>query len=697
MSAAPTSPPGRPDLTDEQRAGLEAARALARAGVPIFVAPPVSSDPTGYGLPKRWQDTRPGEHSLGAVDRWRPGWALCAVMGHVVDLLDVDPRNGGSASIQELAAGGAWPSELLATAATPSGGWHAFVPAMGVGSRDGVRPGFDVKGGRADGTGRGFAFLAPTERPSKVDGVVSAYRWVQPPDADRVGAAARAEDRSDVAPLAAVVRAALDRTPSSSSVDGAAGTGELAHGAPGDPIPDGERHAALVSYAGRLRNRGLTYAEAEALYLLRFADCAQPPAARYPVTREEALDKLRDVFDRYPAGEERAELTMLEVPGAPGVLAVGPAVAAEPVDPLEDAVRKRMAQLEVEERARSRRASAARPAMPAPISLSNALQIEWPDAKWLVDGLLPSEGIVLLSAPQKAGKTTAVGNLVRSLADGGRFLDAFAVDRPLRVTLLDTESGERRLYEWLGAQGVRNAEQVVTVSLRGQEAALDPRDRACRAEWASTLIGSDVVILDVVGPVLAALGLDESDNAHVGQFFTAWRTLLLEAGVPAGVLVHHAGHDQSRAIGASSWLRYPDAVWKLEREDNEEPHSPRYFSAHGRDVEVFPGRLDFDPATRGLTYSGQSKTQARVARTVEQLAGLLREAGPQNFTACKSLLMDSGVPRDPARAAPAEGVRSGVLTSWQEGRSVLYGVAGLHFGPSSTGRSSGFPTLEASA
>ena len=36
--------------------------------------------------------------------------------------------------------------------------------------------------------------------------------------------------------------------------------------------------------------------------LRRLADCAQPPAAPTPVIPAEALDKLRDVFARYPTG-----------------------------------------------------------------------------------------------------------------------------------------------------------------------------------------------------------------------------------------------------------------------------------------------------------------------------------------------------------------------------------------------------------
>jgi hypothetical protein len=73
------------------------------------------------------------------------------------------------------------------------------------------------------------------------------------------------------------------------------------------PIAEGDRHRALVAYAGWLRAFGLPLGEASTLMLRRLEDCAQPPQARYPVTRAEALDKLRDVYGRYAAGAEVPE------------------------------------------------------------------------------------------------------------------------------------------------------------------------------------------------------------------------------------------------------------------------------------------------------------------------------------------------------------------------------------------------------
>ena len=161
-----------PAFTAEQLEALEVARTLVARGVPLFLAEADPAARDGFRRPNDWQQTIPDP---SVVDRWQPGMALCAVMGHGLDLLDLDPRNGGN-----LDALDPMPT-AYGSAVTPSGGVHVFIRSLGVGSRDGVFPGVDVKGGLPDGSSRGYAYIAPTVRPSKVTGEPGAYRWTQAP------------------------------------------------------------------------------------------------------------------------------------------------------------------------------------------------------------------------------------------------------------------------------------------------------------------------------------------------------------------------------------------------------------------------------------------------------------------------------------------------------------------------------------
>lgn len=156
----------------QQEQALGVARLLAKAGVPMFLAQEDPHSPLGHKLPFGWETNEP---DVSIVDAWRPGYALCAVTGHTFDLVDIDPRSGGSETAIQM-------PQVYLTAETPSGGRHHFIRTLGVSSLDGkVAPGIDIKSGQEDGSGRGFAFIAPTVRRSKVDGQLGEYRWVLGP------------------------------------------------------------------------------------------------------------------------------------------------------------------------------------------------------------------------------------------------------------------------------------------------------------------------------------------------------------------------------------------------------------------------------------------------------------------------------------------------------------------------------------
>jgi len=174
-------------LSDEQLAALGYAQVLAEAGVPIFAAKPDMNaeewnargghGATGYWLPKDWQRTTPGAEG---IEKWRNGYALAAVMGVVVDGLDVDPRHGGKRSAKALRKAGLWPVSL-GRQETPSGGYHDLIATLGRASLDGLDVGVDFKGGTAEGSGRGFLFIAPTVKLSKATDELGVYRWLTPP------------------------------------------------------------------------------------------------------------------------------------------------------------------------------------------------------------------------------------------------------------------------------------------------------------------------------------------------------------------------------------------------------------------------------------------------------------------------------------------------------------------------------------
>lgn len=179
----PTPHPEQLTTTDERTAALSIARELAAVGVPIFCCPLDPRAPTGVRLPRRWQHTEPDP---AALDDWGPSLAVCAVTGtrtdgrRGLDVIDIDPRNGGD--VTALLDAELMPT-YYAASATPSGGMHLFVASLGIRKAKlatyGI-PGIDYQAGDA-GKGHGFVFLPPTERVSKTTGEIAPYLWMEPP------------------------------------------------------------------------------------------------------------------------------------------------------------------------------------------------------------------------------------------------------------------------------------------------------------------------------------------------------------------------------------------------------------------------------------------------------------------------------------------------------------------------------------
>lgn len=297
---------------------------------------------------------------------------------------------------------------------------------------------------------------------------------------------------------------------------------------------------------------------------------------------------------------------------------------AEHVDSFDSAVSYRMTVLRVMREAKRRLDAEEHtpPELPAVTGLDTLLAEPDPPTAYRVEHLAPAGSRVMLAAQYKAGKTTIVDNLARALVDGDPFLGRFDVRTPARrLVLIDNEVSRRQRRRWLAEQKIGNTAAVAdVVSLRGKVSTFDLLDPRCLADWVARLsgIGCDYLVLDCLRPVLDVLGLDE--NRDAGRFLVRFDELLDRAGIPDAVVVDHMGHGAERARGDSRKLDWPDAIWRLVRE-NDDPHSPRYFSAYGRDVDVHEGRLSF--SNRRLTYAAGSRSDAKAEAALSAVIDVL--------------------------------------------------------------------------
>lgn len=334
---------------------------------------------------------------------------------------------------------------------------------------------------------------------------------------------------------------------------------------------------------------------------------------------------------------------------------------------LRDEVSKQRAQSEAR-RIVATENSATAIVKPHPIPLDELLSREFPPLEYAIDRLQPKGAKVLFAAQAKAGKTTAVINLIRALADGEPFLNTFR-PAPLRgrICLIDLEMTDRQLHHWFSQANIRNRSHVVVQQLRGKVASFNLLDRVMRAEWAAKLreLEASYLILDNLRPLMDALGMDE--NSDAGRVLVAFDALTAEAGISESMIVHHMGHNGNRSRGDSRLRDWPDVEWKLMLEKDAtgqtaDQSAPRFFSAYGRDVDFAESQLAYDPQHRGLSVAGGSRHEAANDAAVVEIYDLLADqelSGRALEDACAKA--GSRLTRSLIRDALDTGLRSGVF------------------------------------
>lgn len=283
--------------------------------------------------------------------------------------------------------------------------------------------------------------------------------------------------------------------------------------------------------------------------------------------------------------------------------------------------------------------------VPEGASFSDFLKMDFGPDEFIIDGLMPRGGNIVFSAQRKAGKSTVVHNLIRSLVDGDPFLGYFGVTEPRRVALIDTELAPGLLKSWLQDHGIKNPDRLGVWNMKGRASAFNILDDAIRAKWVEVLRGYDVLILDPLRPVLDSLGVNEWNET--GPFLQAFDALKREAGISEGMIVQHHGHHAQRAAGDSRLQGWPEAMWELTRDDVEDVRSPRWFSAYGRDVDADPGLLTMGDH-RALSYSDTPKGVSLDGVHADALVTFL-EANP-------------GAKKDAILAAKIKGINSKTFT-----------------------------------
>jgi len=285
-----------------------------------------------------------------------------------------------------------------------------------------------------------------------------------------------------------------------------------------------------------------------------------------------------------------------------------------------------------------------------------------------VEGLHPTGANTLPGAQYKAGKTTLLINLFRSLLDGEPFLGQYAVNFTGRVCYWNYELTEQQFISWLRRHGIRNTDRASVLNLRGHPMPLlvpEVREEVIDRLWQYE------IKFWIIDPYSKAYRGPENDNEKVGQWLDNLDLIKQSAGIPDLVMAAHFGraeHEEGNehVRGATVLDDWADVRWLLTKDKEEN----RYFRADGRDVQVDETRLTFDETTGRLTVVGGRRSTAAFMNIVDEVVAAVANKPGITTRELRDLLSGKNATRNSAITWAGDNARI---------RSVMDGRRKCHY------------------
>ncbi|WP_296646631.1 AAA family ATPase [Rhodoluna sp.] len=245
-------------------------------------------------------------------------------------------------------------------------------------------------------------------------------------------------------------------------------------------------------------------------------------------------------------------------------------------------------------------------AIPQPMSVIDWLQEPDQVAQFRIEELWVKGGNNFIVAPNKGGKTTLVLNVLKALVDGGLFLGKFNTLPVTRnVGIINFELSPSQYKRWIRKLELRNVANVKVWNLRGLPNPF--RTPTSRAHFVAQLLENNIEVL-IIDPFSSAFtGKNAKENEEVKEFLLLIDSLAAQGNVEEYLLVVHAGHDGTRARGASTLADHPDATWFIGK---GEAGRLRTFRAEGRDVSYTEEAITLGVDGITLTLTGLTKADS---------------------------------------------------------------------------------------
>lgn len=256
-----------------------------------------------------------------------------------------------------------------------------------------------------------------------------------------------------------------------------------------------------------------------------------------------------------------------------------------------------------------------------------------PKAEWLIKGILPKSGLVVIFGRSGSGKSFAAIDIAAHVQLGRPWRERKV--RQEQVVYIAAEGGSgmgKRFQAWSLANGVNlESIDIATVIDAPNFLKKNDIDEVLAKLREHGPVG--LVVVDTLAQVTP--GANENSSEDMGAAIAHCQRIIRETGA-AVMLVHHSGKDESRGARGWSGLR---AAADAEIEITSRGHSKQLTITKMKDGEdgmTFPFRLQ--TLQVGLDEDGQSETSC----VVEHVAGIgARPAVKRKLGSAQRAIMSS--------------------------------------------------------
>lgn len=276
------------------------------------------------------------------------------------------------------------------------------------------------------------------------------------------------------------------------------------------------------------------------------------------------------------------------------------------------------------------------------LPLSGLMSRQFPPNSWVIDKLVPSEGITAISGAPASYKTWLILMLAIEVARGGSLFGQFQA-KQCGVLIIDEENGERLLQQRLKELELIEGLPIYFLSYNGFKL------NDSSVENIIELIGEKQIGLVIFDSLIRIHSGDENDASQMSKTFLYLKQFN-KNGITVIVTHHHRkqkqfGSSPSQEMrGSSDILASLDCHIAVERNDEEVTiHQPKL----RQDEEQKPFKLKFSRDENGLfffLYEGEADDfKKKIDQCKEAVLELLKENGKLFQKEIFELLKTSGL------------------------------------------------------